>query len=254
MGLIFFLSFMFQKIISLALTIYGIQIISYLIEKKMSSKKGVLFSSFFQGMISSTALTLTNAQDSIKKNSHYFYHIFLLSSLTGVFASLVELLFIIGLNDSELFLRLISLAPVFIILLSCMIYHRYHLKDFKSSDSEDVLFPRPLDAIKLAFLLAGFIFVTSILKEQIGPNGPLLVSFVGGLFETHGVALAQVSLVEQGVLTMNEAYHHIMVSVVAGFISKMSITLFVVRNKYSYMLALTYIILSIVTLLIWALF
>ncbi|MFY7994001.1 MAG: DUF4010 domain-containing protein [Bacteriovoracaceae bacterium] len=245
---------MFQKIISLSLTIYGIQIFSYLIEKKIGSKRGVLFSAFFQGMISSTALTLANAQDSLKKNSHFFYHILLLSSLTGIFASLVELLFIIGIHESELLKRLSILGPVFIILMICMIYHRYHLKDFKSSESEEVLFPRPLEAIKLAFLLAGFIFITSILKDQISPNGPLLVSFVGGLFETHGVALAQVTLVDQGIITMNEAYHHIMVSVMAGFISKMSITLFVVRNKYSYTLAFTYILLSIVTLLLWTLF
>lgn len=242
---------MIIKILSLSATIYLIQIMAYFMERKLGEKRGAFLSAFFQGMLSSTALTLSNAKKSQSHHSHFSYHVLLMSSFAGIFASLVQLFIIIYINSSIFAQKLSILFPIYFLLIALMIYHRYHLKNFKSQEKPIVDFPKPLDAIKLAVILGGFIFITSLLQQEFGEMGPRVVAFLGGLFETHGVALAQVTLFDEKLLNLKDAYDNILLAVMAGFISKAGLTLFIVRNKYSYTLTLTYIILSLVTSVLW---
>ncbi len=242
---------MLIKIITLTVTIYLIQLIAWFLEKRLGEKKGAFISAFFQGMLSSTALTLSNAKKSQTHHSHYYYHVLLMSSFTAILASLTELFLIIWFNEPILAQKLFILFPIYLILILVIIYHRYHLREFKTQNNGDVEFPKILEAIKLAVLLGGFIFISSLLKGEVGDAGPRAVAFVGGLFETHGVALAQLTLYDQGMLNLREVYDNVLLAVIAGFISKMSITFFLVRNKYSMTLSLTYFSLAVVTALLW---
>lgn len=84
----------------------------------------------------------------------------------------------------------------------------------------------PLDwrsLVKLGLFIAGLFILSALVQDLVGTKGISLVSFVGGLFELHGVTLATATLHAAQNLTNQEATLALLLAVVASFLSKLTI-------------------------------
>jgi uncharacterized membrane protein (DUF4010 family) len=100
-------------------------------------------------------------------------------------------------------------------------WHAGRLPSFGPDEQRSPLDWRSL--VKLGLFIAGLFILSALVQDLVGTKGISLVSFVGGLFELHGVTLATATLHAAQNLTNQEATLALLLAVVASFLSKLTI-------------------------------
>jgi len=78
-------------------------------------------------------------------------------------------------------------------------------------------------AAKLSFFIFGLLAISALVKRTLGSEALMIVSFISGLFELHGVTYANAALFVSGMLTAKEATIALLLALLASFISKIGI-------------------------------
>ncbi len=202
---------------------------------------GIIFMGFFGGLVSSTAVFATiprfaaNHPDQIRAA--------VAAALLALVGMLVEFTILVMTAAPALFLTIAPSVFVMIIVtigIATAFYKKDHSKQTLTTP------PNPLDFKSITYLslmIGGMIIIVAIAKQVLGLEGVQLISFLGGLFEIHGVSLATSALFMSGKLALIDARNALLLAIGASFITKYVFLWGIARNKFA---LITSLMLSIV--------
>jgi len=230
----------------LVITLGTLEFSSYVLSKLLGRKKGSLVVGFLGGLVSSTAVLLSSARQSAKQPKTWRIH--LGAALAAKLAAFIELFLIVALISPSLLKNLVwplSAALAFGLISLVVVTWK------KEAASANINLKSPLDwkgVFRLSFILGGILAAISIAKYWLGDSGTFAISFLTGLFELHGVSLANSTMQKQGFLTAEVASLSILLAVIASLLSKIGISWVISRGIFSR--ALTGIFLSMIAIIV----
>lgn len=234
----------------LVLTLAVLEFLSYLLSKTFGEKRGAIVSGFLGGFVSSTAVLLSAARSAKKNPDNQMAS--LCTAIAAKLASLVELLFIVGLiSQTLLFTLLIPVSLSFLIGLVVLLFLALKTKPASAS----LHLRSPLDwkgIFRFAVILTGILSAVLICENLLGEQATFALAFTTGLFELHGTSLAVATMHSHGQLAQNTAIMLTIIALAASFVSKVAISWFICPGIFSRRLTLTFLfMLAPIVLAIW---
>ncbi len=232
----------------LILVLAALEFGSYILSKVLGQKSGSMVLGFVGGLVSSTAVMLSSAKMAAKTPSAWRSRA--ISAIAAKLAALMEAALILAMVSTGLFVKLIlPLGGCFLVGAGALVLLTFRSKDQK----ENFELRSPLDwrgIIRLAVLLGILLGLIAIVRRSLGESATLAVTFLGGLFELHGITLANATMFASDQLSLESAIYGILVAVTASLVAKIFIAWMTVRNSFS--TAITVIFISMIAAL-WAL-
>ncbi len=241
-----------QNISLLIFSLFLIQIIGSVLVSFLGLKNGVIVSSFFAGIISSTATVLSLAKDSLKDKPKYQQTEYL-AFLTALLAMLLEgfVLLIVGASKIPLSVYLIFVIPI----LSNIILIYFESKktsqakiDMKMSEI------KILPIIKLSVFVIFILIFFKVLKNNFGSQGLLFLTFFVSLLEVHGSLIASIQQFNSKAVDLNLLVLLLGVSIFASLISKVIFIILMGSSSFKKLSLKAITILSVSLILSWFLF
>lgn len=215
----------------LILTLATLEFSSYALVKIIGEKKGTLLVGFLGGLVSSTAVLLSSAKQA--KRAPESWRTLASSALAAKLAALAELLLIVGLISTDLLLHV--LAPILAALLAGGLI--LFILAWKSNGHDSGLaLKSPLDwpgVLRLSLILGAILAALSLAEVWLGNQGTLVLSFVTGLFELHGVSLANATMFSQKQLGLETAKVSILLAAIASLVAKIAISWSIERKAFA---------------------
>lgn len=210
----------------------AIAFVGYILMRTIGAQKGILYTGFLGGLMSSTALTSSFSIESkripfaltplaigvIVACSIMFYRIIFTVSI--LFPSLVSLLFVpMGVMGS-------------VGLLLAFFLFKKSKKDHKQEFKVDTPF-----ALKPAFFFAGFyvgiIFLAQAMLYYFGESGVLLVAFLSGIADVDAITISLARLSADGVISSKLAVLGIVIAAFSNTIVKAGIAYSLGAKKFA---------------------
>lgn len=207
-----------RRYVMLILILSIIEFIGYVLIRVYGPKLGVLLTSFLSGLVSSTAIFLILARLS-KKNAQS-NSVLVASGLLATNAMLIETIILLSLISPPLIAQLF--IPI-IAMLAVGFLSAWPVLKNQSKHAQSLIPPNPLNllgAIKLASFILGMLAIVTITKRTIGSHGVYFVSFLAGLFEVHGVNIANANLLAHAKQSLSQTVQAIGFAVAASFVTK----------------------------------
>jgi len=228
----------------LILTLAGLEFCSYALIKYRQGKENHLVIGFLGGLISSTAVVVTESRKS--RFPDHFPETIVAANL----AALAELLLIALLLSTSLFW---SVLPAFGACLTTGVASLWFLRR-RSRSQTDI--PHAMGAppnfwgvMRLALIMAAILAAVALVKRSLGSEATYALVFVSGFFELHGVTYATSTLYNQGDLTLDLAKSSLFVATTSSFFAKSALMFGLGERR----LALkTSLILLTMTISLWA--
>lgn len=122
--------------------------------------------------------------------------------------------------------------------------------------ADDILIKSPLDlknVASLSIFLIAILIVINVAQLFTGELGSLIVSFLTGLFELHGLSLANAVMHRENKILIQDALLNITVAMCASFVAKAIIVTAIARGKFSIFMFTLALVMSTACLLAWCL-
>lgn len=226
----------------LVLTLAALEFISYILTKVFGEKSSSLVLGFLGGFVSSTAMLISAARRAAKTPKVWRQQA--ISVIAAKLAALAEVLFIVALISQPLLFRLampvacsLSVGLIALLLLTRKFEDRPSGMELRS----------PLDwrgVFRLSLMLAAILAVVALVQHFLGESGTSAISFIGGLFELHGVSLANSTMVAREQLPMNAGYLNIMIAITASLLAKIAMSWAAARNLFSRTITIIFLLMS----------
>lgn len=171
-----------------------ISFVGYFTIKIAGTKKGILFTSLFAGLVSSTALTLHFSR--MARHRQDLVNFLALGILFACGTMFPRMLLLASIVNQKLFnvLLLPSAVMSFFIYIPGIIMWRIQEKD-TSEHSAPIQNPLELSsAIRFGLFLAAIMLLAEALKEVLGNAGLLLLSAVSGIADVDAITLSLAQL------------------------------------------------------------
>jgi uncharacterized membrane protein (DUF4010 family) len=158
-------------------------------------------------------------------------------------ATLSQLIIILAVISPDV--AFTTFIPIGILITLCSlvgIYFAYRTRHIDAPPLET----NPLrlrSAFKLGFALIFLIMIVDITERAFGNIGAQFITFIGALFELHGVAIASANLFDNNQVSLAVVQNSILIAVSASFVSKIFIVAFVARSRFRIIILITLIIL-----------
>ncbi|MDX1901304.1 MAG: MgtC/SapB family protein [Gammaproteobacteria bacterium] len=203
----------------LIITISTIQLGGYIAIRLFGERFGTAITGLLGGFISSTAV-FANLANTLRAHPKFVYSI-IASGILATLAMLIEIIAIIFVASPALLFY--TITPLLIMCITSIIFVillLYH-KTIKKTSSPPISYPLNLIFIlKTSVFIAITLILITIAKRYVGTKGVLMISFLGGFFEIHGITLATVLLYLDHHLTNHEASLVLYTAILASFLSK----------------------------------
>lgn len=219
-----------QFAILLAL-IAAIQFAGYVAIRLFGQRLGRAVTGFFGGFISSTAV-FANLRVALQDGK--FFYSTMAAALLATMASIIELAAIVLMASPTLFMTIIW--PLVVMVMLGISIAAYFLMFHRKEKDKPKKKPHPLHYTSLiysALIIAAIVVVTAIAKEYIGTGAIVIIAFLGGLFELHGVSLATALLFLENQITLEEASFILAVAILASFISKFILAFALTKKSFA---------------------
>lgn len=221
-----------QKLCMLILVLAAMQFAGYVALRAFGVKLGYLLMGFFGGLVSSTALFATVSKNSKLEKSDK--NALTTAGLAAIAATLAESLVIIGFLSIPL-LKTVFIPIILMIITSGLIALAFAKKNNGTKIALQDL-PNPLDfksVLKLALIIFAMYIIVAMARQFLGVEAVGVITFLGGLFETHSVILANAILFSGKRLTVAEAADLIYIAVISSFVSKYVLVWIFARNRFA---------------------
>lgn len=233
--------------------IQAIQTIAYICEKKLGNRYGLYVTSFFGGVLSSTASILNLIRRSSYSNIPSFYLV--VSAILAIIGSFTLMIILLVWNQYELFSHIkFEIGAIILFLLLLILFFKMRHLGVKLTASEaNNLAPEPtiLNTLKLSLLVFGLISISKIAIHYFGHLGSKIVAVLGGVFEIHSIVMAQINMVNNGIITISDSVHHLILAMIASLLMKAVLAISSVRNTFTITLSLSLFFTSIITIIIY---
>ncbi len=211
--------------------IAAMQFAGYVAIRVFGHRLGMMLLGFFGGLVSSTAVFATLPQIS-RKNTELLRPS-IVAAIYSVIGMLVEIIIVLAFIAPQLMTVLTApiLAMIAVGASSAILIYK------GKQDSQVMTEPtNPLDiksVIRLATIIGGMLFIVALAKRQFGTEGIQYVTFIGALFEIHGVIIANATLFVENKLTLNNASTIIAYAILASYVSKFILLWSLARNRFA---------------------
>ncbi|HMN68526.1 MAG TPA: MgtC/SapB family protein [Bdellovibrionales bacterium] len=222
----------------LVVTLAAIEFFSYAAAKIFGEKRSAWIIGFLGGLVSSTAVLLSSARHAAK--SPKAWPNLAIAAIASKCASLVMLILIVGLVSRPLALKV---APAFAAALAVGALALLLLSRRSHQGGHELELKSPLDwkgVLRLSVLLAAILAASEGGRLLFGVDGIMLVSFLTGLFELHGVALANATMFTREHVDFATAERSMYVAGTASLFGKIAIVWIVMRGKFAVTVSLTF--------------
>lgn len=220
-----------QRFGMLIAVIASLQFAGYMMIRLFGDQLGILFIGFFGGLVSSTAV-FANLPVFLK-NRPDRTRIAVAAGILATLGMLIEFSIIITLAAHDLFFTV--LIPVAVMMLIGLIST---ILIFQSKPNHQELEEptNPLDfkaVLYLSSIIGGMLILVAFTKNYFGSEGVHFVTFIGGIFEVHGVSLATATLYIGKQMSLIEAHNNLLLALLASFIPKFVLPWTFVRGKFA---------------------
>lgn len=215
----------------LVLTLGMLEFSSYVIMKVIGVGKGSMAIGFLGGLVSSTAVAVSSAKQ-VSQEPESWGH-FVISTIAAQAAALVVLFFIVFFASPQL--ATVLLPGVGTAILACGIAIVFLYKKARALTTRFEI-KSPLDmrgVLRLSLFLAVILAAVSVSQKWIGASAVYTLSFVTGLFELHGISLANSTLFAQNQLTDRVAANSICIAVIASLFSKVILAWIFAKGQFA---------------------
>lgn len=203
----------------LIVTIAAIQFVGYVSIRLFGERFGIAITGFLGGLVSSTAV-FANLSHTLHSHPKFKLAI-IASAIFSILAMLVEVIAIIFVASPSLLFFIIKPVLVMAIVSSIFVIFLLHYQKEKGHTTSAISNPlNLLSVFRTSVFIALTLLIIAITKRFIGTEGVLFVSFLGGLFEIHGISLATALLYLDHHLTNGAACAVLYTALLASFISK----------------------------------
>lgn len=238
------------KIWLLVILISGLGFLGYFLSKYLSSKGGILLSSFLGALVSSTAVCASLAEQSVRSKK-----LPLLAS--GIFLALgtmqirvlVEILVVGGENFHNLFLLVPTAMGLSSFGLAWWFFRG--MKDQKFVKKAELSSPfEIIPALKFAGLFVLVLFGLHFAKKFLGDQGVYAAAALSGLVDVDAIVLSTVDAANTGQLSQNVAQIAIFLALWVNTLVKIFYAALIASKKFVKILLLPTILVSLVGLLV----
>jgi uncharacterized membrane protein (DUF4010 family) len=233
----------------LILILASLEFLSYVLAKVLGVNKGLALVGFLGGFVSSTAVLLSSSKQAAKNPERWTQ--LLSSTLAAKLAAIIELFLIVFIISPPLFFKIIFyFVSAFLVISLALLYF---LRKATSSTQTNVDFEirSPLDwrgVFRLSILLATILALLSVTKLWLGDKASMALSFLTGLFELHGVSLANATMFSQSQIDSKTAVSNIVLALIASLVAKITISWIICRGPFSRALTLVFSLMIVVTI------
>lgn len=217
------------KLLQLIFLLSMIQILSAFLMRFFNRRFGGIAVGFLGGLISSTAFTA-----SISKQSHQstedevrLLSLSYLSALLGTALEACGLVFF-GAAEPHWEVAFIFAGPL-LMTLGLIVWRARSLRTVQFTNSNGSALGVS-SVIKLAFFILIILAVSKVLQSAVGEYGVFVLTFLVCLFELQGSVIANVQMQEAGDLTLRALGHTIMLGLLASYLAKMTLVMFLGRR------------------------
>ncbi|ARB93289.1 MgtC/SapB family protein [Legionella longbeachae] len=200
-------------------TVAAIQLGGYIAIHLFGERLGIPLTGLFGGLVSSTAV-FAQLNDTLKRYPKSWNAI-LASGLLAAIAMLVDVLIIILVASPGLFIYIIW--PIVAMICSGVLFAFILLRFQKAQANEQILLSTPLNLLSIvrtSLIIGLFLLMIAMARRIISVKGILLLSFLGGLVEIHGVSLATALLYLGNHIPIYDARFMVYIAILASYISK----------------------------------
>ncbi|MCW5876428.1 MAG: MgtC/SapB family protein [Anaerolineales bacterium] len=199
--------------------ISGISFLGYVLIKLLGADHGIRITGFLGGLVSSTAVTLSFAQRSIKlpKLAKPFA-LAILVAWTMMFARVMVEVAVVNRD----LLRVVW-PPVVASGLAGLGYAVFLMLAKRRSDQDAVHFSNPFDllsALRFGLLYAAVLLMARSAQVYLGDTGVLLAGFLSGLADVDAITLSLAELARSGGLSLDLAAKALVNAVMANTLVK----------------------------------
>lgn len=203
----------------LIMTIALIQFGGYVAIKLFGEEVGLALTGFLGGLVSSTAV-FANVAHTLHTHSKNVPTV-IASAIFATLAMLIEVMAIIFVASPDFLFYIIKPMMVMCgVSLLCIFFLLYPNQKKKNALTDNV---HPLNLASLfrtMFLIAATLILIAIARHFVGTEAVLIVSFLTGLFEIHGISLAAALLYLNQHLAVHTASLILFTALLAAFVSK----------------------------------
>lgn len=231
----------------LVLILGSLQFTGYVATKLLGEKKSGLLLGLLGGLVSSTAVMLSSARDGkiLKPGATAPY----LSAVGSQISSLGQLLFIVAWVSPDLLIQLSKPVGASVLAASAiLLYLAWTGGDAKTG----MALRSPLDwsgVLRLALVFAVMLAGVALANRYLGESGSYAVSFLAGLFELHGITLANATMYAQQQISRDSVMLNTLLAITASFLAKTTICWMIARNRFAYLMTAFFALLALV---LWA--
>ena len=218
----------------------GIGFVGYLLMKFLGSKRGLLFTGIFGGLVSSTVVSWIFSKKS--KEAPAFSNGYSLAIFASATIMIVRVFFWIYLFNKSMLNGLI--LPLFIVLLAALgvTFYFYKKQQIKQQETEKLPLGEPLnirDAVFFGLIYTGILMLVSYASNEYGESGIYVSSAIGALTDIDAISISMSKLGGDtiGFLTAQNA---ILLATLANTIVKISISLWFGSKQLKKNIALGY--------------
>ncbi len=216
----------------LVLILATLEFLSYILYKLIGEKKSSLAVGFLGGIVSSTVVLISSAQQAKKKDAPW--HSLAITSIAAQISSMIELLLIVSLVSPALFVQVAyCVLPLILFgVISVLLLNRNRIEHLSKIELRS-----PLDwkgVFRLSVIFTFVLALISVTEHWLGKKATLALSFITGLFELQGISIANATLFVQNQVSLHTSTQYIAVAIAASLCSKIAISIFFGRNKFSF--------------------
>ncbi len=233
----------------IVLVIASIEFCGYLLSKYLGANKGIWLTGFLGGLISSTAATLTASRAAQKKPK--FWRREAAAAAAAQLAAILTMLPILASTSTDLFVKTL---PIIISAGGVSLFGMIWAGSRALKETEEIKLKSPLDLKNVAGLslfLMAILIIVNVAQLFTGELGALIVSFLTGLFELHGLSLANAVMHRENKILIEDALLNITVAMCASFMAKALIANAISRGKFSIFMFTLAITMSFASLTAW---
>ncbi|MCA9497169.1 MAG: MgtC/SapB family protein [Nanoarchaeota archaeon] len=223
--------FNFYHIWLMVVFISGIAYVGYILMKTIGAEKGIIWTGFLGGFMSSTALTSSFAIESKKVN--YLSAPLVVGTIIACSTMFFRILFEIGILNpnllSETFL-LLGVMGIAGFIGAIYIFKRSKLNHVKKFSLESPFTLGP--ALKFAFFFLVITFVSKLFTIYFGDKGIFLIAFLSGIADVDAITITLLNLSMAGSISSSSAATGIFIAAFANTIFKGGIAYFIGSKNF----------------------
>jgi len=232
----------------MVILVAGISFLGYFLVKIIGSKKGYTLLGFVGGLVSSTAVTLSMAAESIKNKKIFFP--FVVATIIATTVMFIRILFEVAIVNSNL-LKTLIYPMISMAIFGAIIIFIFYKRKRGTKKVKEIKFEQPFaigPALKFGLLFVLILFVSKFAQLMFGSVGIYATSVLSGLADVDAITLTMSQLSKSGNISNIVASTAIILAAASNTLVKAGIAYYLGSRKFGSRIVLAFVLILLVGL------